>query len=119
MKVKFFTENGKIKFTIPENPQLEADVRASIKKQAAPIKNALFFKRGIYDAIKSVQNGEPRKLGTPIVVLEDPFSGKKMQMTCQEAKSFMQDIGGNYHIYQISGHPLPEGYFSEFTAPAP
>ena len=110
----FFEKEYKLHFEIPQNKSLEERVRASVKTQSVPLgKKEFFFKQGIKDAVKSIEQGTPRQLGTPIVELKDPFTGETKQVTCHEAKVILNNIGGTYLIRQISGSPLAKDYFTQ------
>ena len=110
----FFEKEGKLHFEIPQNKSLEERVRASAKTKSVPLgKKEFFFKQGIKDAVKSIEQNTPRKLGTPVVEMKDPFTGEIKQVTCHEAKVILNNIGGTYLIRQISGSPLAKDYFTQ------
>jgi hypothetical protein len=108
--VVFEIQDGKIGFSIPDSPLLEKRVRMTIKKQTARADKAFYFKRGILDALQAIEQSKPREFGTPMVEVTDPFTGEIQVMTCQEAKELLE-LGMCLRIRQISGHPLPAGYF--------
>jgi len=114
MKVTFFEKDGKLQFSIPENKELEDVVRATIKTKSIPVsKNQFFFRRGVQDACNAIVKNQPRKYGTPVVIMTDALTGHQMTKTANEAKEFLQDVGGNWNIKQVSGSLLPVGYFEE------
>lgn len=109
--IRFFEKDGKIHFSLPNHFEIEKRVRAIVKTKCAKPAQEFFFKRGIIDAVNSVVNNVPRKFGTPIVEVKDPFSGESQITTCQKAKELLEDIGGTYQIRQVGGNNLPKGYF--------
>ncbi len=115
-KIDFYynIEDGKVHFRIPQNPELESQVRAQVKTQSVKRgPKEFYFRRGIIDAVNSILTGNPRKHGTPMVKMTEVPSGKVYTLTCHEAKSMLHDIGGAFRIEQISGDKLPDNYFSE------
>lgn len=113
IQVTFFKKNGNLHFCVPEMPELEAAIKAIVKRHYVKTgKKEFFFRRGIQDAANSIQSGEPRKFGSPMVEVKNPFSGVTKIMPCQEAYMLLHDVGGNYFIRQVSGSTLPPDYFN-------
>lgn len=110
--ILFFEKDGKIHFSIPDNPDLEKAVRSTVKRDTSPMKSEYYFKRGIIDAAASIEQKQPRKFGTPVVEVKNPFTGEVLTTSCQEARSLLHDVGGNYQIRQVGGTPLQPNYFT-------
>lgn len=116
-KIIFFEKNGRIDFQIPTNPELEADIRMAIKVQHCKPKAAFYFKRGIIDTAQSIQNGKPRKYGTPIVQVKSMFNNENMIIPAKEAKRLLGDNHLDWsQIKQVGGSKLPKDYFHDFDA---
>jgi len=115
-KIDFYynIEDGKVHFRIPQNPELESQVRAQVKTQSVKRgPKEFYFRRGIIDAVNSILTGQPRKHGTPMVELKDLINGRVETMTCHEAKYHVQQFESLYEITQISGDKLPKDYFND------